>query len=193
MEYEKLGDHELVRHYIGGNEWAFNVLVKRHKKEIYQRIYFILRDKMIAEDILQDTFIRILRSIRGGRYNEEGRFLPWVIAVAKNLCLDYKRKTRGARLISYDLIVTELSSRKSTTMKCRISEEQLQQQMEYILNQLPDVQRRVIRYRHYEEMSFKEISSVMGTNVNTTTGRMRYGLKKLNRMICNNRSTFSDV
>jgi RNA polymerase sigma factor (sigma-70 family) len=193
MEYEKLGDHELVRHYIGGNERAFNVLVKRHKKEIYQRIYFILRDKMIAEDILQDTFIRILRSIRGGRYNEEGRFLPWVIAVAKNLCLDYKRKTRGARLISYDLIVTELSSRKSTTMKCRISEEQLQQQMEYILNHLPDVQRTVIKYRHYEEMSFKEISSVMGTNVNTTTGRMRYGLKNLNRMICNNRSIFSDA
>jgi RNA polymerase sigma factor (sigma-70 family) len=193
MKYEKLGDHELVHHYIGGNERAFNVLVKRHRKEIYHRIYFIVKDKMIAEDILQDTFIRIVRSIRGGSYNEEGRFLPWAIAVAKNLCLDYKRKTKSARLISYDLVVPELSSKQSVTMKCRISEGQLQQQMEYILNQLPDVQRTVIRYRHYEEMSFKEISSVMGTNVNTTMGRMRYGLKSLNRMICNNRSTFSNA
>jgi RNA polymerase sigma-70 factor, ECF subfamily len=159
MKYEKLGDHELVHHYIGGNEWAFNVLVKRHRKDIYQRIYFIVKDRMIAEDILQDTFIRIVRSIRGGSYNEKGRFLPWAIAVAKNLCLDYKRKTKGARLISYDLVVPELSARQSATMKCRISERQLQQQLEYILKQLPDVQRTVIRYRHYEEMSFKEISS----------------------------------
>jgi RNA polymerase sigma factor (sigma-70 family) len=193
MEYEKLGDHELVHHYTNGNEWAFNVLAKRHRKEIYQRIYLIVRDKMMAEDILQDTFIRMVRSIRAGTYNEEGRFLPWAIAVAKNLCLDHKRKTKGSRVVSYDLIVSELSSTKSAPMKCRISEGQLQQQMEYILNQLPDVQRTVIKYRHYEEMSFKEISSVMGTNVNTTMGRMRYGLKNLNRMICNNRSAFSDV
>ena len=190
MNLEALGDQDLVKSYIDGNEFAFSILVKKHKKEIYQRIYFIVRDKVIAEDILQDTFIRIVRSIQSKGYNEEGRFLPWAITVARNLCLDYKRKTKGTRFLSYDFIQSGSSSNQTTSIKCRISENQLQQQMEYILNQLPEVQRNVIKYRHYEEMRFKEISSAMGTNVNTTMGRMRYGLKTLNKMICNNRSYF---
>jgi RNA polymerase sigma-70 factor (ECF subfamily) len=190
MNLEALGDRDLVKSYIEGNELAFNVLVKRHRKEIYQRIYFIVRDKVVAEDILQDTFIRIVRSIQGRGYNEEGRFLPWAVTVARNLCLDYKRKTKGSRFLSYDLLQSDLSSRESTSIKCRISENQLQQQIEFILNQLPEVQRDVIKYRHYEEMSFKEISSAMGTNVNTTMGRMRYGLKTLNRIICSGRWDF---
>lgn len=190
MNLEALGDRDLVKSYIEGNELAFNVLVKRHRKEIYQRIYFIVRDKVVAEDILQDTFIRIVRSIQGRGYNEEGRFLPWAVTVARNLCLDYKRKTKGSRFLSYDLLQSDLSSRESTSIKCRISENQLQQQIELILNKLPEVQRDVIKYRHYEEMSFKEISSAMGTNVNTTMGRMRYGLKTLNRIICSGRWDF---
>lgn len=190
MNLEALGDRDLVKSYIEGNELAFNVLVKRHRKEIYQRIYFIVRDKVVAEDILQDTFIRIVRSIQGRGYNEEGRFLPWAVTVARNLCLDYKRKTKGSRFLSYDLLQSDFSSRESTSIKCRISEKQLQQQIEFILNQLPEVQRDVIKYRHYEEMSFKEISSAMGTNVNTTMGRMRYGLKTLNRIICSGRWDF---
>ena len=190
MNLEALGDRDLVKSYIEGNELAFNVLVKRHRKEIYQRIYFIVRDKVVAEDILQDTFIRIVRSIQGRGYNEEGRFLPWAVTVARNLCLDYKRKTKGSRFLSYDLLQSDLSSRESTSIKCRISENQLHQQIELILNKLPEVQREVIKYRHYEEMSFKEISSAMGTNVNTTMGRMRYGLKTLNRIICSGRWDF---
>ena len=190
MNLEALGDRDLVKSYIEGNELAFNVLVKRHRKEIYQRIYFIVRDKVVAEDILQDTFIRIVRSIQGRGYNEEGRFLPWAVTVARNLCLDYKRKAKGSRFLSYDLLQSDLSSRESTSIKCRISENQLHQQIELILNKLPEVQRDVIKYRHYEEMSFKEISSAMGTNVNTTMGRMRYGLKTLNRIICSGRWDF---
>ena len=190
MNLEALGDRDLVKSYIEGNELAFNVLVKRHRKEIYQRIYFIVRDKVVAEDILQDTFIRIVRSIQGRGYNEEGRFLPWAVTVARNLCLDYKRKTKGSRFLSYDLLRSDFSSGGSTSIRCRISENQLQQQIEFILNQLPEVQRDVIKYRHYEEMSFKEISSAMGTNVNTTMGRMRYGLKTLNRIICSGRWDF---
>ena len=185
MNLETLDDQELVKVYLEGNELAFNVLVKRHRKEIYQRIYFIVRDKVVAEDILQDTLIRVVRSIQGRSYNEEGRFLPWAMTVARNLCLDYKRKTKGPRFLSYDLFQSEFSSRQSTSMKCRISENQLQEQIELILNQLPEAQRAVIKYRHYEEMSFKQISSAMGTNVNTTMGRMRYGLRTLNKIICN--------
>ena len=190
MNLEVVDDQGLVKAYLQGNELAFTVLVKRHKKEIYQRIYFIVRDKVVAEDILQDTFIRIVRSIQGGGYNEEGRFLPWATTVARNLCLDYKRKIKGSRFLSYELVQTELTSKQNTSIKCRISENQLQQQIEYILNQLPESQRTVIKYRHYEEMSFKEISSAMGTNVNTTMGRMRYGLKTLNKIICNGRWNF---
>jgi len=190
MNLDTLVDPDLVRSYIEGSELAFNVLVKRYKKEIYQRIYFIVRDKMIAEDILQDTFIRIVRSIQGGSYNEEGRFLPWAITVARNLCLDYKRKMKGAKFLYYDLLPIEFTSTQSTAMKCRISENQLQEQIDNILNRLPEAQRTVIKYRHFEEMSFKEISSAMGTNVNTTMGRMRYGLRTLNKMICNGSCDF---
>lgn len=190
MNYKKIGDRELVKFYMDGNESAFNVLVNRHRKEIYQRIYFIIRDKMIAEDILQDTFIRIVRSIRAGGYNEEGRFLPWAITVARNLCLDYKRRAKCPKFLCDDLFVPEFYSKQSTTIKCRMSESQLQQQIENILNQLPESQREVIKYRHYEDMSFKEISMAMGTNVNTTMGRMRYGLQNLNRIIGSNRENY---
>src|SRR6478672_10585178 len=117
MNLEALGDRDLVKSYIEGNELAFNVLVKRHRKEIYQRIYFIVRDKVVAEDILQDTFIRIVRSIQGRGYNEEGRFLPWAVTVARNLCLDYKRKTKSAKCLPYDFSLSDFYSKHSTTIK----------------------------------------------------------------------------
>jgi RNA polymerase sigma-70 factor (ECF subfamily) len=145
---------------------------------------------MIAEDILQDTFIKIVRSIKEGIYNEDGRFLPWAITIARNLCLDHKRREKRPKYFCYHVPMPGNFSKQSTTIRCRISERQLQQQMEYVLNQLPEVQREVIRCRHFEEMSFKEIAEAMGTSVNTTTGRMRYALLNLSKLIGENRILF---
>jgi len=183
---KKTNDSELVSCYIQGDESAFETLVKKYQKQIYQKIYFITRDKMIAEDILQETFIKIIRSIKTGVYNEEGRFLSWAVTVARNLCLDYKRKSKPVHL-PYELTPSQSFS-QSITMKCRLSENQLQYQIEFILNKLPEVQRTVIKYRHFEEMSFKEISLAMGANINTTMGRMRYGLKSLHKIIMSHRT-----
>ena len=191
--FESAEDHELIKYYKEGNEVAFDVLVRRHSKEIFQRICFIIKDKTIAEDILQDTFIKIVRSIKSDVYNEDGKFLPWAITVARNLCLDHKRKEKGPKHFWYHVARPKNFSSQSTTIKCRISERQLQQQVDYILNQLPPTQRAVIKYRHFEEMSYKEIASLMGTSVNTTTGRMRYALLTLNKLIGGNRSIFVNV
>lgn len=193
MNFELLEDLELIKYYKEGNEFAFDVLVRRHKKEIFQRIYLIIKDKTIAEDILQDTFIKIVRSIKTDVYNEDGKFLPWAITVARNLCLDYKRRERRPKYLCCHVPMPENFSKQSTTIKCRISEKQLQQQIEYILNQLPQAQKEVIKYRHFEEMSFKEIATAMGTSVNTTTGRMRYALLNLSKLIGDNRSCFTNA
>jgi RNA polymerase sigma-70 factor (ECF subfamily) len=193
IRFESAEDHVLIKYYKEGNEIAFDVLIRRHSKEIFQKICFIIRDKTIAEDILQDTFIKIVRSIKSDVYNEDGKFLPWAITIARNLCLDYKRKEKSPKHFCYHVEMPENFSHQSITIKCRISERELKQQIEYILNQLPPTQREVIRYRHFEEMSYKEIASLMDTSVNTTTGRMRYALLSLNKLIGENRSIFANA
>lgn len=193
MNFELLEDHELVSYYKQGFEIAFTTLVQRHKKEIFQRICLIVKDSMLAEDVLQDAFIKIVRSINDGVYNEGGKFLPWALTVARNLCFDYKRKEKRPKHFCCHVPMPGNFSKQSTTIRCRISERQLQQQIEYILSQLPQLQREVIQYRHFEEMSFKEIAVMMGTSVNTTTGRMRYALLNLNKLIGENRSAFTNA
>lgn len=183
-------DHELIKYYTGGNKLAFDILIDRHRKEMYKRICVIIKDQTIAEDILQDTFIRMMRSIHSGNYNEGGKFLPWALTIARNICIDYKRRNKRLRHFSSHFSIPDNYSRQTTTIRCRISETQLKQQVELILSKLPENQRTVIQYRHFEEMSFKQISQMMGTNMNTTMGRMRYGLKSLNKMIGGNRSVF---
>jgi RNA polymerase sigma-70 factor (ECF subfamily) len=190
LNLKKADDHELIKDYTEGNELAFDVLINRHRNEIYKRIYLIVRDRTMAEDILQDSFIRMMRSIRSRTYNEDGKFLPWALTIARNICIDYKRKNMRSKNLFYKVSIPDNFSQQTTTIKCRLSQRQLQQQVELILNKLPEVQRTVIQYRHFEQMSFKEISQAMGTNMNTTMGRMRYGLKSLNKIIGNNRSIF---
>ena len=191
MNLEKLDDRLLLKCYRRGDNSALGVLLRRHKNKIYQKIYLIIRDKVTADDLLQDTFIRIMNSVRSVNYNEEGKFLPWALTVAKNLCFDHKRKMKCPK--HYRFSLPENLSRYSTTIKCRISEEQLQQQIESMLNKLTEVQKTVIKYRHFEEMSYKEISLAMGTSINTATGRMRYALINLNRLIGENRGTFMNA
>lgn len=178
-------DSELIRLYKLGNDRAINVLLQRHQAEIYQRIYEVMRNDAASKDILQESFIKILRSLESSNYNEEGKFLPWAVTIAKNLCMDDKRKTKRRPVYNYSPEVFNHQKQISFSMPCRLSELELRNKINRILDRLPEPHRTVIKYRHYEDMSFKEISSLTGTNVNTLLGRMSIGMKKLARLAGN--------
>jgi RNA polymerase sigma factor (sigma-70 family) len=186
----KEDDHELIRLYKLGNSRAIDVLLQRHQSEIYQRIYEVMRNDAISKDVLQESFIKILRSLNNNSYNEEGKFLPWAVTIAKNLCMDdkRKRKRRPVYNCSHEILIRQKHTRFD--MSCRLSEAELRNRVNRILDRLPEPQRSVIKYRHYEDMSFKEISILTGTNVNTLLGRMTMGMKKLSRLAGSRQSYF---
>jgi RNA polymerase sigma factor (sigma-70 family) len=183
-------DRELVRLYKLGNSRAIDVLLQRHQSEIYQRIYEVMRNDATSKDILQESFIKILRSLNNNSYNEEGKFLPWAVTIAKNLCMDDKRKRKRHPVYncSHEILIRQKHTKFD--MPCRLSEAELKNRVNRILDRLPEPQRSVIKYRHYEDMSFKEISILTGTNVNTLLGRMTIGMKKLSRLAGSKQSYF---
>ena len=178
-------DQELIRHFLEGNEIAFKVLIQRHQKEIFNTVFSLVRDYNLAEDLCQDVYIRIIKSIRKGSYNEEGKFLPWALRVAHNICLDYLRKMKRTPYTKE--LTSSITVQYEECTDKKLLQLQMQQRMISILNNLPEEQKKVILFRHYEDMSFKEIASIMNASVNTTMGRMRYGLISLRKMIENNR------
>lgn len=183
-------DHELIRLYKLGNSRAINVLFQRHQPELYQRIYEVMRNDAISKDLLQESFIRILRSINNNNYNEEGKFLPWAVTIAKNLCMDDKRKRKRHPVYNCSNEVLVHQKHLNFSMSCRLSEIELREKLNRILDRLPESHRSVIKYRHYEDMSFKEISALTGTKVNTLLGRMNIGMKKLTRLAGKKNSFF---
>lgn len=187
MEKNKISDSKLVSLYREGNEEAFEVLLDRHKNRVYTTIYLIVKDNYIAEDLLQETFVKAINTITGGRYNEEGKFLPWVLRIAHNLAIDYFRKERR-----YPTVVLEDGSRVFNTLEfAEDSFESLQIRKETesrlrdMIQELPDAQREVLIMRHYMDMSFQEIAETTSVSINTALGRMRYALinlrKKMNK------------
>jgi RNA polymerase sigma factor (sigma-70 family) len=185
----KSSDSQLVLLYLNGNEEAFETLLYRHKSRIYTAIYLIVKDRYVAEDLLQDTFIKALNVIKSGRYNEEGKFLPWLSRIAHNMAIDYFRERRrhphikledGSRLFdsmrfSYDSLETNLI-RHDTKSRLRA-----------LIKELPEEQKEVLIMRNYLQMSFQEIADRTGVSINTALGRMRYALINLRKkMILNN-------
>jgi RNA polymerase sigma-70 factor (ECF subfamily) len=189
MEKCLLDDGTLVSHYKNGNEKAFEQLVKRHKSKVYTTIYLIVKDTYIAEDLLQDTFVKAVTTIKTGRYNEEGKFLPWIIRIAHNLAIDYFRKEKR-----YPTIVLEDGSNIFNTLDfSEDSAESVQIRTETharlreMIQKLPDQQREVLMMRHYADMSFQEIAEATGVSINTALGRMRYALINLRKQMTKNR------
>jgi RNA polymerase sigma factor (sigma-70 family) len=189
MNKNEISDRLLVSRYIDGNEGAFEVLVKRHKSKIYTAVYLIVKDKYVAEDLLQETFIKAINTIKGGRYNEEGKFLPWIMRIAHNLAIDYFRRAKR-----YPTIVMENGNNVFNTMEfSEDSAESLQirkdshTKLRKLIQELPDSQREVLIMRHYMQMSFQEIAEATCVSINTALGRMRYALINLRKkMIKNN-------
>ena len=181
----KLSDHELIHSFNAGNVNAFEALVLRHKDKLYTSIFFLVKDKYLAEDIFQDVFIRIIDTIKSGRYTEEGKFLPWAMRIAHNLCVDYFRKVKRTPTIknSDDQDIFEVLNFTEDSAEDKMIKKQSHNRVRDMLDQLPEDQREVIILRHYADMSFKEIAEITDCSINTALGRMRYGLINLRKMM----------
>jgi RNA polymerase sigma factor (sigma-70 family) len=186
MSYlSKLSDHELITLFNAGNVNAFETLVLRHKDKLYTSILFLVKDKYLAEDIFQDVFIRVIDTIKGGRYTEEGKFLPWAMRIAHNLCVDYFRKVKRTPTIrnSEEQDIFEVLNFTEESAEDKMIKKQSHNRVKDMLDQLPEDQREVIILRHYADMSFKEIAQITNCSINTALGRMRYGLINLRKMM----------
>lgn len=183
--YPKLTDHELINLFITGNVNALEALVLRHKDKLYTSIYFLVKDKYLAEDIFQDVFIRIIDTVRSGRYTDEGKFLPWAMRIAHNLCVDHFRKVKRTPTIKTgeDQDIFEVLNFTEDSAEDKLIRSQSHNRVRAMLDKLPEDQREVIILRHYADMSFKEIADITGCSINTALGRMRYGLINLRKMM----------
>lgn len=184
-EFHHLTDTQLIHLYEQNNVAAIGALVNRYKDKVFTSIYFMVKDKYLAEDLFQDVFIRIIDTIRNGRYQEEGKFLPWAMRIAHNICVDHFRKVKRTPVIKtadgVDLFNwMHVSDQDADT---NIVKRQTYDRMQFMLEQLPEEQKEVIVLRHYGDMSFKEIANLTNCSINTALGRMRYGLINLRKMM----------
>lgn len=185
MQHEIIPDATLVSRYIKGEEYALEILINRHKQKIYSFIYSKVYDRDVTEDIFQDTFIKVIRTLKRGTYNEEGKFLPWVMRISHNLVIDYFRK--NSRMPKFDnsgeFSIFSVLSDSSLNAEKRIIKEQVENDVKRLVEELPEDQKEVLLMRIYEDMSFKEISDKTGVSINTALGRMRYALINLRKII----------
>ncbi len=178
-------DNLLVQEFLQGNSRSLEILISRYKDKLFSSILFIVKDKYLAEDLFQDAFIKIIENIRNNRYIEEGKFLPWATRIAHNLCVDYFRKVKRSPAIktSDDKDIFELFTTPESASDVRIVQEETSDRVRQVLNLLPDEQREVIVLRHYADLSFKEIAAMTNCSINTSLGRMRYGLINLRKLL----------
>jgi RNA polymerase sigma factor (sigma-70 family) len=178
-------DHELIQNFQDGDLNSLETLVIRHKDKMYTSILFLVKDKYLAEDIFQDVLIKIIDTIRGGRYTEEGKFLPWAMRIAHNLCVDHFRKVKRTPSIktSDDRDIFEVINFTEEGADEKMMKRQSHERVRQMLDLLPEDQREVIILRHYADLSFKEIAFLTNCSINTALGRMRYGLINLRKMM----------
>ncbi len=178
-------DQELINRYAEGDEKAFEILLHRYKSKIYTSIYLFVKDQALAEDIFQEVFIKIIHTLRHGKYNHEGKFVQWAMRIAYNMCVDYHRRNKRRSHISptedFDIFeVLRLSDDGADTMMIK---SETHTRLRKLVDQLPEEQREVVILRHYADMSFKEISQLTRVSINTALGRMRYALINIRKMM----------
>ena len=185
MRQELITDAVLVSNYIHGDEQSLSVLINRHEQKIYSFIYSKVFDRDVTEDVFQDTFIKVIRTLKLGKYNEEGKFLPWVMRIAHNLVIDHFRKNSRMPKFdnSNDFNIFSVLSDSSLNAEKSIIKSQIEEDITSLIEELPEDQKEVLIMRIYNDMSFKEISENTGVSINTALGRMRYALINLRKVI----------
>lgn len=185
MESKVITDSVLVSNYINGNEKSLEVLIVRHKQRIFSFVISKVQDKEVAEDIFQDTFIKVINTLKRGAYNEEGKFLPWVMRIAHNLVIDHFR--RNKRLPKFnntdEFDIFSVISDDVLNVEKQLIKSQILEDVRELVSELPDDQKEVLLMRMYRDMSFKEIAENTGVSINTALGRMRYALINLRKLI----------
>jgi len=189
LTLKQFSDHSLVQLFLQGEDRALTELVYRYQSKIFSGIYLLVKDRYIAEDLFQETFIKIVATLRSGKYADQGKFLPWAIRIAHNLCIDYFRKVKkNVKITMHDgTDIMTLFAFCDENVEQKVIRNQQKNSIQYLVDQLPLEQKEVIIMRIYGEMSFKEIADITGVSINTALGRMRYGLLNLKRTIEDNK------
>ena len=185
VQKNKISDSTLVRDYIQGKEAALGVLIKRHQQRLYSFIYSKIQDRDITEDVFQDTFIKVIKTLKKGNYNEEGKFLPWVMRICHNLVIDHFRKSNRMPTFKNtdEFDIFSVIGDGNLNAEKKLIQEQIYNDIREVVNELPEEQKEVLVMRMYKDMSFKEISENTGVSINTALGRMRYALINMRKLI----------
>ena len=189
MTMKRMDDRELIALYIDGNEKAFEALLMRHKDKVYRFIYLKIRDQVLAEDIFQEVFVKIINTLKAGSYNEEGKFLPWAMRIAHNMVIDHFRRSNKVRMISEsssqkdDFNIFSTLSLEDKNIQDSMAYAELESQMVNLIDHLPPTQREILKMRIFQDMSFKDIAEMEDISINTALGRMRYALINMRKMI----------
>jgi len=186
MSTALVSDKELISNYLNGDESSLEKLIRRHKRKVYAYILMIVKDDQLADDLFQDTFIKVINTIRSGTYKEEGKFIQWVMRIAHNLIIDHFRKAKRIPLIDKKKDSGDVFDRvriADPSIEEAIITEQIHQDVRALVELLPEDQRQVLTMRHYYNMSFKEIAEATDVSINTALGRMRYALINMRKLI----------
>ena len=181
MLSSNLSDQELVKKYINGDNYSFEVLLNRHKNRVFAFIMSKIKNKDLSEDIFQDTYVKVVNSLQKGKYNEEGKFLPWVMRIAHNLVIDHFRKQKKMHMVrsNNDFDIFDIIKDDSINVDDRLIRDQIFNDLRTLIDLLPNDQKEVLKMRYFEEMSFKKIAEFFDISINTALGRMRYALINL--------------
>jgi RNA polymerase sigma factor (sigma-70 family) len=185
-----ISDYELILRFIKGEQSCFEQLIYRHKNKVFAYISLYIRDQALAEDIFQDTFLKVIQSVKAGKYSDNGKFLSWVMRIAHNLIIDHFRRIKQMNTISNDNYESDLFNSKrfaEDNIEDDMIKRQIQKDVRNMISRLPEDQREVVILRHYAGLSFKEIAEITDVSINTALGRMRYALINMRKLMVENK------
>lgn len=178
-------DSLLVKEYVAGNENALASLIKKHQSKIYGFIYSKIQDRDVCDDVFQDTFIKVIKTLKSNSYNEEGKFLPWVMRISHNLVIDHFRKNKKMPMFreTEEFSIFSVLTDEELSIENKLINTQVNIDLNKIIEELPDDQKEVLMMRYFQDLSFKEISEETGVSINTALGRMRYAIINMRKII----------
>ena len=178
-------DEILLKSYLSGDEAAFEILIRKHKDKVFAFILSKIKNYNLAHDVFQDTFIKVINSLKRGKYNEEGKFIPWVMRIAHNLVIDHFRRQTKTRSIAptHDFNIFDIISNEEKNAEEEMIDEQITSDLRKLIEELPEDQKEVLKMRYYKDLSFKEISEMTDVSINTALGRMRYAIINLRKLV----------